>query len=153
MLKFFGKTLFKYTIFLHYKTSIIKLFISLILIAIVYFLYSDIIEELKAIQQLNCVNLTNDITRLFCINKLENYRLYALITKWVVIIIAILIIVSALNPKEKPKSKNKSKNKSTKKPTKIKSHKEAHKNKNVTKILGKDKLRSESDIIWEDLQK
>jgi len=123
MFNFFLKSAFYYTIVNKYGKKILIILSNIIFIIFIQFIYSDIIEILM-------------------LNNLKDYTIYALLAKWLLILLNILFIVIIVksiiqNKKVIPSKSNKTINQS--------------KTSFEEDILNKDTLTTKSDLLMEEL--
>lgn len=124
MFNFFLKSAFYYTVVNKYGKKLLFIFANIVFIIFIQFIYSDIIEILT-------------------INNLKDFTVYALLGKWVLILLNILFI--AITLKTIVKSKKPAPVENDKRPqTEARSSFE-------DEILKKDTLKSKSDLMMEEL--
>ena len=116
---------------LKYKSNIIKTLFAVLALAIVHYVYQDVVE-------------------LFSLNQQQNYLMYALIAKWLVILIIIGVYVFSLKATEKnnqPIDVKKSAKTTANSATPSNQGRESVDP--FEQLRHKDKLRSRSDLMLE----
>lgn len=130
MLKLFLKSAFYYTLINKYGKKIGIILLNVFFIIFIQFVYSDIIEILT-------------------LNELQDYSLYALLGKWILILLSFTFIAITIK-----NIISKSTNKDDKEFQKVSNNSNSIDKANCKfeeQIIKKDKLKKHSDLIMEEL--
>lgn len=124
MLNIFFKSAIYYTVFKKYGKKIALVSLILFFTILINFIYSDIVEYLT-------------------LNEMKDKLLYALIGKWLLILLSVLSIVYVIRSSVTLKEVG----------TEVKPEKKSSQSLTEQSIINKQKLKSHGDLIIEELKK
>lgn len=153
MFKLLAKNALYVALFKRYRKGIIRIILCLIALVATHFIYSDLTAAFESTQQLKCTALVGTAVQA-CIDQMEWAKLYALIGKWLINIVAIAYIIFTLNPLSKKSDKttdtalSDSQETEAEEPSKTTECEET-----LASMTKKQQLKSGADIIWDKLKR